>query len=55
VNPGTYLGKGAAAGVQDVHSQETYHVTYFFEEKQLKIIRYRSRMLEGTTGAETLS
>ena len=47
VNPETYLGKGAAAGVQDVYSQEAYHL--FFDEKQSKIIRNRNRMLEGTT------
>ena len=48
VNPETYLGKGAAAGVQDVHSPGTYYFPQFLE-KQPKITRYRSIMLEGTT------
>ena len=55
INPGTYPGKGAAAGVQDVHSPETYHFPQFLEEKQSKITKYRSRMLEVPPGAETLS
>ena len=55
INPGTYPGKGAAAGVQDVHSPETYHFPQFLEEKQSKITIYRSRMLEVPPGAETLS
>ena len=49
INPGTYLGKGAAAGVQDVRSPETYHFPPFLEETQSKITRYRSRMLEVIT------
>ena len=49
INPGTYPGKGAAAGVQDVHSPETYHCLHVFEEKLSKIRRYRSRILEGIT------
>ena len=46
--PGIYPWKGAAAGVQDVHSPETYHFPQFLEENS-KITRYRSRMLEATT------
>jgi hypothetical protein len=29
MNPGTYPGKAAAAGVQDVHSQETHHFIHY--------------------------
>ena len=47
------LAREGAAGVQDVHSQETYHFPEFLsmvlEEKQSKTIRYRSGMLEGNT------
>ena len=43
VNPGTYQGKGAAAGVQDVHSHIFFQefLPIILEEKESNRIRYR--------------
>ena len=30
-NPGALTGKGTAAGVQDVHSQEAHYFIHFFQ------------------------
>ena len=55
INPGTYLGKGAAAGVQDVHSSETYHFHNFLKRNKERYQDIEAECWKLSPGAETFN